>query len=264
MPLWKHTLQVELPENNLVVERISEKKCKQYTIATLAAGRSGRHDRLPVLFITPEKDNYDFIGLLANPKGKAAYLDENGRPTGLAKELLDRHHPVILVDTFLTGELSDEKASAARKSFSSFFSAYNRTDLQERVQDLMTVCAIGQTHGKGRKVVICGQGRAGLWALLAAPAANGVVADCDALDENEDKELLGKDLFTPGLHKMGGFQGAAALAVPKPLFAYNTGSKFSTDVLRASYKAASAPRNFDTKPGTITDGAIVDWIDHLK
>src|SRR5205823_4581374 len=111
-PLWEHTLQLELPENDLIVEPLSEKKGSDYKMAKLAVGRSGKHDRLPVLFITPTKDAYDTLILLVHPKGKAAYLDGDGHPQGLAKLLLDRHHPVILVDTFLTGELADEKASA--------------------------------------------------------------------------------------------------------------------------------------------------------
>ena len=264
MPLWKHTLQAELPENDLIVEPVSEKKGSDYKIAKLAVGRSGEHDRLPVLFITPTTDAYDTLVLLAHPKGKAAYLDEKGHPQGLAKLLLERHHPVILVDTFLTGELADEKAAAARKQFSSYFSTYNRTDLEERVQDLITTCGVGQTHSKGRRVIICGQGRAGLWALLAAPAAAGVVADCDELDDNDDEALLSKELFSPGLRRMGGFQGAAALSAPRPLLAYNTGPKFSTDLLRATYKAAGTAKRFEIKAGTISDMAIADWIGTLK
>src|SRR4051812_49884098 len=53
----------------------------------------------------------------------------------------------------------------------------------------ITTCAIGWAHGKGRRAVICGQGGAGLWALLAAPAASGVVADCDALEDRKSTRL---------------------------------------------------------------------------
>jgi len=264
MPLWKHTLQVELPESNLVVDRLSDKKGEGYRIAKLAVGRSGQHDRLPALFLTPEKDAYAVLVLLAHPNGKATYLNEQGHPKGLAKLLLEQHHPVMLVDVFLTGDLANEKASAARKHLSSYFSAYNRTDLEERVQDLITTCGVGQTHSKGRRVIICGQGRAGLWALLAAPAAAGVVADCDELDDDNDAALLDKELFSPGLRRMGSFQGAAALAAPKPLLTYNTGAKFSTELLRASYRAAGAPKKFESKPGKLSDEAIAEWIGGLK
>jgi len=114
MPLWEHTLQVELPESNLIVERNAEKKLGKYRSTAMAIGRAGKHDRLPALMITPETERYEVLCLLVHDKGKSAYLDDHGEPRGLAKELLDHNHTVILVDTFLTGELADEKASAAR------------------------------------------------------------------------------------------------------------------------------------------------------
>jgi dienelactone hydrolase len=264
MPLWKETLDIDLPEGDPVVERDVEKKAGKYNATTLAIGRPGKHDRLPVVMITSPADRYAVLCLLVHPKGKAAYLDRNGEPQGLARELLDRKHTVMLMDTFLTGELADEKASAVRKPFSSFFTTYNRTDLQERVQDIITVCALGQRLSKGRQVVVFGEGAAGLWALLAAPAASGVVADCNALDDSDDQVLLTKDYFVPGLRKMGGFQTAAALAAPRPILAYNTGSKFSTDVIRAAYKAVSATPRFEAKSEKLSDAEVAEWIGKFK
>ena len=83
----------------------------------------------------------------------------------LAKEILNRGSSVVLFDAFLTGELAGSGA-AGRKRFDLFMSAYNRTELQERVQDCVTVCAFAQAHNKGRLVLLGGVGRAGLWALL--------------------------------------------------------------------------------------------------
>jgi hypothetical protein len=89
----------------------------------------------------------------------------------------------------LTGELANSEVSM-RRNADNDFCTYNRTDLQQRVQDLITACAFAQTHSKGRRVVLSGTGRAGLWALLAAPAAKAVVADCDRLDLTTDESLL--------------------------------------------------------------------------
>src|SRR5688500_20312851 len=105
------------------------------------------------------------------------------------------YQSVVLLDTFLTGELADESAAKARKQTTGFFTAYNRTGLQERVQDLITACALAQSHGKGRRVVLCGTGRAGLWALLAAPAADAIISDCAQLDLRNDAVLMEQDLF---------------------------------------------------------------------
>ena len=73
-----------------------------------------------------------------------------------------------------------------------------------------------------------------------------------------------QELFSPGLRKMGGFQGAAALATPNPLLAYNTGAKFPTDLLRASYKAASASPMLTTSAQKMSDAEIADWVGKLR
>jgi hypothetical protein len=126
---------------------------------------------------------------------------------------------------------------------------------------LITACAFAQIHGKGRRVVLCGSGRAGLWALAAAPAADAVVADCGQLDVSDDSELMKQDLFAPGLRKMGAFEGAALLAAPNSLLLHNTGEKFSTDHLAKAYDDKSAFRR-ETK--ALDPTAQADWIAQLK
>ncbi|PYM11285.1 MAG: hypothetical protein DME18_14395 [Verrucomicrobia bacterium] len=172
-----------------------------------------------------------------------------------------RGHSVILFDAFLTGAQANAQPAPARKRLDLFFSAYNRTDLQERVQDCITACAFAQAHSKSRRVVLCGSGRAGLWALLAAPAADAVVADCDSLDLTNDELLLRPDLFVPGLRKIGAFDGAAALAAPHPLLLHNAGGNFPTGLLHAAYAAAKAEKAFRAEPARLPDQAIADWLE---
>jgi hypothetical protein len=210
--------------------------------------------------ISPKRDVLRNLVVLAHPDGKSAWLDNNGAPVGLARKILDRGDSVILFDAFLTGELVNAGAPA-RKNQDLFFTAYNRTDLQERVQDCVTVCAFAQAHTKGRRVILCGTKRAGLWALLAAPAAAAVAADCDSLDSSDDTVLLGADLFVPGIRKIGGFAGAAALAAPHPLLLFNTGKSFSTTLLRSAYAAAGAPGVFRAEQERPADDALADWLD---
>jgi hypothetical protein len=100
--------------------------------------------------------------------------------------------------------------------------------------------------------------------MLAAPAGSAVVADCDGLDDTDDSALLGKDLFSPGLRKLGGFQAAAVLAAPHPLLVHNTGTGFLTDWVRDSYHAASAPSSFKSSADKLKESAIADWIGTLK
>jgi hypothetical protein len=198
--------------------------------------------------------------VLAHPDGKSAWLDSNGAPVGLARKVLGRGNSVILFDAFLTGELANADAPA-RKHQDLFFTAYNRTDLQERVQDCATVCAFAQAHTKGRRVILCGTKRAGLWALLAAPAATAVAADCDSLDSSDDSVLMEPDLFVPGIRRIGGFAGAAALAAPHPLLLFNTGKSFSTTLLQDAYAAAGASSMYRAEQQRPGDDALADWLD---
>jgi hypothetical protein len=260
-PAWRHTLQIEFPERSLVIETSQTKKTGDITKHSLCVGRKGRGDRLPIVMFTPAKDNLRVMTVLAHPDGKGAFIDDSGAARGLAKELLARNQSVILLDTFLTGELADADAGKARKHTSGPFTTYNRTDLQERVQDLITACAFAQIHGKGRRVILCGSGRAGLWAQLAAPAADAVIADCSGTDLTTDSELMKQDLFTPGLRKIGAFQGATLLAAPNALLLHNTGEKFPTEWLQAAYGKSGAFRR-ETK--ALDDAAQADWIAQLK
>ena len=261
---WQHTMQVEFPDRDLVVQRGDTKKLGEITRHSLHVGRRGRGDRLPVVMFTPPKDELRALTVLAHPDGKAAFMTSEGAPTGLAKELLARKQSVVLVDTFLTGELTDEAAVKARKPTNGFFTVYNRTDVQERVQDLITACAFAQTHGKGRHVVLCGTGRAGLWALLAAPAADAVVADCAQLDLRTNSRLMESDLFAPGLRKIGGFEAAAVLAAPNSLLLHNTGEHFSTDWIGSTYASAKKRAAFRRESKALDASAQVEWITQLK
>jgi dienelactone hydrolase len=261
---WQHTMQVEFPDRDLIVQRGETKKLGEITRHSLHVGRRGHGDRLPVVMFTPARDELRVLTVLAHPDGKAAFMTAEGTPTGLAKELLARKQSVVLLDTFLTGELADEAAVKARKPTNGFFTVYNRTDVQERVQDLITACAFAQTHGKGRHVVLCGTGRAGLWALLAAPAADAVVADCAQVDLRTDGSLMEQDLFAPGLRKIGAFEGAAVLAAPNSLLIHNTGEHNSTDWIANAYASAKKPNVFRRESKPLDAAVQADWIAQLK
>ena len=122
------------------------------------------------------------------------------------------------------------------------------------------MCAFAQTHSKSRRVILCGVGRAGLWALLAAPAADAVAADADALDLASDEALLARGLFVPGIRKIGAFSGAAALAVPHRLLLHNTGRNFATGLLRDVYAAAKAQKMFHEEEACMPDDKLAQWL----
>jgi hypothetical protein len=105
--------------------------------------------------------------------------------------------------------------------------------------------------------VLCGCGHAGFWSLLAAPAADAVIADCGGLDVSDDQVLLDPDLFCPGIRMIDTFAGAPILAAPHPLVLFNVAEGFPTSSLRASYKALHAEKKFKVASHPLSDQEIV-------
>jgi dienelactone hydrolase len=262
LPAWKRTLQVGFIERGLMVLPGRITKAEDYTSTTLALGRTGRGDRIPATLITPRRDTFRIMAVLAHPEGQRAFLNADGSPKGLARKLIDKGLAVLLFDSFQTGSATN--AGPKRDYSANYFTTYNRTDVQERVQDLVTVCAFAQTHGKGRRVALCGLGRAGLWTLLAAPASDALVADCAQFDSTEDRNLLAQDLFVPGLRKIGAFEGVAAINTTHPLLLHNTGGKFTTSFLNRVYRGMHVSEAFRQETAALSDDEIADWLSKLQ
>jgi hypothetical protein len=100
--------------------------------------------------------------------------------------------------------------------------------------------------------------------LLASPAADAVVADCDALDLASDTALMTPSLFAPGLRRIGAFEGVATLAAPHPLLLHNTDRNFPTGELRDTYAALGDANRLSTEPLALGDEAIANWIAKLN
>ena len=260
-PAWRHTLKVTIPDTTPSAESAGDRNAGKISMArfTVAAPR-GR--TVPVTLLQVAATRQPRIAVLVDHRGKSAFLAENGEPKGLAAVLLQRDVSVLVFDAFLTGDLANQALSLQRKPFENFFTTYNRTDLQERVQDIVTACAFAK--GKGSKVVLVGQGRGGLWALLAAPAADAVIADVDGHDTTSDEALLAQDLFAPGLRRIGDFAGAATLAAPHPLCVYNTAERFQTQWLRDVYQAVGAQQEIKVETAALDDQKVADWVGRVR
>ena len=265
-PMWKHTLNVEVPTAAQIVtdaQKLTEEA--GYKVQPVHFGRDGKGDNIPAILYLPFNNPTFSAVVLAHPNGKSTYL-ENGKPNGLVRALLARKQAVLILDLFLTGERADAKASAARKKpFGEFFSTYNRTDAQERVQDLITAAAYLRSRGDVRTVMFCGQGKAGLDAILAAPNADGVIADVGALDTTKDETLLTEELFVPGLRRLGDFRTALTLAAPHPIYLYNVGAMFpAAGWVQDIYTALKIPAALRTDSTMPANETIAAWAQTLK
>ena len=225
-PAWKHSMQL---------------------------GRS-ETPSLEFLF-SPAKPKARGVVILADSSGTETFVSANRQPRGLAKSLFDQGFKVLVLKL---PDISEAKTNQADL----FFTTYNRTFAQERVADLVNACSWAKKSDG--KVVLCGIGQAGLWALLAAPAADAVVADCEGVDVSSDVRLLKTDVFVPGLRKIGAFEGVASLAAPHPLFVNNTGGKFSTIWLSDVYGSMKSAQAIKIQSDRAAAEQIFEWIAKLK
>lgn len=263
LPAWRHTLQVDWPQQSGRFSVNSKTLDNNYTVSELEISRPGGRKIEAVLFPpsgSPARNtSRPNLVILVHPDGGPAFFDASEKPMGLAKKLSEDGNSVLVIKKFSTDEPVDQ--------FANFFSAYNRTLLQERVADLLAVCSqatVGFGTGGNFRTVLCGGGWAGLWALLVAPGADAVIADCDGLDANNDQALLAPDLFCPGIRRIGDFEGAAILAAPRPLLLHNLGRNFPDGSVRAAYAALKSGKDFRAESKRLDDEALAGWISQAR
>ena len=271
LPAWQHTLAVTTPDAaHILIEETALQPGTGYIQQTIHLGRADRGDNIPAMLYIPNmviKNNTPKLDavVLVHPNGKTAFLDSaTGAPGALVKSLLAQGQVVLLLDAFLTGEHASAEALAARvRPFGEFFDTYNRTNLQERVQDILTAIAYLRSRTGIQYIGVAGQGQAGLWALLAAPVADAVAADCNQTDLTTDDALLTEDLYSPGLRRLGDFHTAAVLAAPHPLLLHNTGDKFSAAAwIQDVYGSLGAVPALHTELNPTTDAGLTAWLGH--
>lgn len=265
-PVWKHTLNVEIPlKSDLTAKSEESLTTKEYISTRMNISRKGRGDSIPARLFEPVVSSHSGTAVvLVSPDGMNAFTTgQKGEPGALAQSLLMKGHKVLLLDCFLTGSRANVKTEAARnRPFEEYFSTYNRTDLQERIQDLITAQEFLRKDNSTKQVKLIGRGKAGLWSLLASPAFDGTAADCDNFDLTSDEGLLTQDMFVPGLRKLGDFRTAAALSAPKPLCLFHYNDKFTAlPWIRKVYRFASPSSSLHINSDMLNDSQLAEWMD---
>jgi dienelactone hydrolase len=262
MAAWRHTLQIADPPRTREMSLKAGSSPGGHRATKVEFGVSGQERRIKAVYLAPatDQDKGGVIVVLVAATGPSEYCDETGAASGLAKRLIEKGTAVLVITDF--------SSATPKNQFANFYTTYNRTEVQERVGDLVTVCAQARRLGNHKRnkaqVVLCGSGRAGLWALLAAPAADGVIADCDELDVSDDGALLAPDLFCPGIRKIGGFEGSATLAAPHPLLLHQVSSHFPVEMLRTTYRGIGKESSLRIEDRRVADEAIVEWIERSR
>jgi hypothetical protein len=163
-------------------------------------------------------------------------------------------HDVALVRCFPGGRQIPEKIK--------FFTTYNRTDVANRAQDILTAIAYLKGRNPKARLNVVGLGEAGLWALLArgvAPAIDRMVVDAAQFDSSSDEAFI-KIAAVPGIRRAGDFTTAVTIAPLTPLLVHNTGNKFNTGKIEAVYKVFGKADDFKTQSAKLSDSELAAWL----
>ena len=231
----------------------------RFTLQRLLLSRYGVGDRIPASLLTPKGAGAKGPAtLVVDANGRGDLIDDAKPSAGaLVTGLLARGQRVLAIDCFLTGEASGE-----RKRDIKYFTTYNRTDVAERVQDILTAIAYLRGRGDVTGVNVVGVDDAGLWCLLACGLTEkigAVAADAARFDSTSDDAFLER-LLCPHLRAAGDFVTAAAMIAPSRLMICNTGGKFATDGIARVYRAAGATDRLKVARERVSAAAITEWI----
>lgn len=246
-PALEHVLAVEYPPET---ESASAGTFagSNYAATRLLISGAGKEDWIPALLFEPQRKNKTTV-LMVHPNGKQALVGKNGRLDDLIATRLSHNKSVLLIDVFRTGEHVLPDGVDGRDESIDHFTTFNKTDLMERVQDIVTAAAF--LKQANRNIELVGLEQAGLWVTLAASQ----LSDIDLVDADFGNTDLGQDtvfeeaLFAPGLAKAGHMLTAAALAEAKRINFYNLHRSFPVERLSDYFRLAG--KSFDIFEGEI-------------
>lgn len=260
LPLWRHTLQLEWPENDVRLAFKPVRSGDGFSAADFEMRRAAERGVIAATWFKPRKPTATArpLVVLVSETDADGHLDTTHNPRGLAGLLIENGHGVVALSGFAASPTADAPAN--------FYTTYNRTLLQERVRDLATLCACVRSlaNGGGKpsvKVVLHGEGRAGLWCALAAPAADGVIADARDLKAGEDPIWIEPSAFCPGFNALGGWETAVLLAAPHPLWLHGQNRELAAERLEKGFRNIGQSNRLRVTPTAPGDSvALFRWL----
>ncbi|HEY0072767.1 MAG TPA: acetylxylan esterase [Abditibacteriaceae bacterium] len=237
----RHSLGVEMPLPTAILSS-NNAASSEAQEQTVIFGRVGRGDRIEAqLYGKPDK------------KRAATLIVSEQIPTALITGLLNSGRVVLHLRPFRFQTPRDVQAN--------FFTTYNRPELSNRVQDILTAVAYLEQRGHS-KIELIGVGRAGLATLLArafAPSITRAVCDVDGLDTALDDSFV-TDLAQPSLRRAGDFRTAGILAAPSNLWLHNTQDRFDAAPIVDAYRIANFQPRLKISNERAAESAIVEWL----
>ncbi|MBS1790289.1 MAG: acetylxylan esterase [Acidobacteria bacterium] len=249
---FKFSLMAETPKPETVVASITETLHlsatplhSAHTLGKLTLSRREKGDRVLGFMRQPDKQT---------DKAVLVLLPDNSQRDDLMWSLADAGYLAVCVFQAWAAQDS-EQAKKYR-----YFTTYNRTDVANEVQDILT--ALAYLQGKSSNISVVALGQTGGLALLARGLATKIdrmAIDAAQLDSANDKEFLAQ-LPIPGIRRAGDFTTAITLAPLTPLLIHNTGDKFRTEKIAEIYGRLGRAENFKTSSKPFSNQELLKWL----
>ncbi len=258
-PAYEHALLADEPATEVLARRGEARVLRNVEIEELRLGREGLGDSIPATLLRPVGGPASTRAVVAVTDEGRAGLQPGGEPGEFLSAVLARGATVLTVDPFLVGEAVPEGGAPDRAADVEFFTTYNRTDVAERVRDLVTAAKFAAGLEGIESVRLVGFGEAGLWCLLAQPIAGADRCAADAAGfDLSDAEFLAR-CPVPLIRQAGDFRTAFALSAPAPLLLWNAPPDLGAWATRA-YEGQRACDALRVEPASPAASDLAAWL----
>jgi hypothetical protein len=243
------------------VRRISR---EGFTIVHSVVGRRSAGDAVPVVRLVPAHPS-GRLTIIAHSRGKAALATATGEPAALVKALLSHGQSVVGFDPIFIGESLDPHRPTSRRPETVHFETYNPVVAADQMQDLATVVAWARSQPDVREVNLVGQDGAGPQVLLTRPVLHGLARTAVELSDLPDPQETGPypaQLDLPGMYQFGGFNMAAALVAPAPLWIHGASARYDSSFTKTAYALGDASHVLRLGSREPNADQIAEWLDH--
>lgn len=253
--------RLPMPAHVDVVGKDEGKEVGNVKMRTFILSRKGQGEAVRTLGMMPANCNGTGI-VWVHPDGIASVFKE-GMITPEAQKALDSGAALLAVEPFRTGPGAGP-APSVNKSYAGYTFGYNRPLLAERVHDILTAVAFGQSHkDQVQKIHLVGFGKAGPWVALARSLCGDAVTRT-AADLNHfsfaNVKSMDDEMMLPGALKYGDLTRLISLAAPHELLVYNMQGISNPNFLAATYQAARGERNLRGVEKQLSAGEVIAWL----
>ena len=234
----------DIRRSNAVAETVGD-----YTYTSSLIGRKGKGDSVFLECIEPVTASANKTMLIISPEIAYGFFISDGTAVEPAvKRFLDGGYRVYRVHGYASGEYRIPTRDWNRMLWPE---TYNRNDLLNGIQDVITALAVVESDHPGEPCSISGYGNCGVTALMGSAIwgkAASVAGDMGGIDPMCDDDLV-RVLPIGGIRRIGDIRTAMVLLMQSRLVVYNYAPTWDTTWTEDVARRLGFSANLNMMPG---------------